>query len=92
MPLFLRKGCFPGIFKRENSPLRRSGKRPIEDGKRPIKEGKRATNAIGSAKTDPVRFKCAFGEGRLKDKFPFFEAYENPIPKRRKLLANAPIF
>ena len=26
---------------------------------------------IGSAKTDPVRFKCNFGEGRLKDKFAF---------------------
>ena len=30
---------------------------------------------IGSAKTDPVRFKWGFGEGLLKDKFVFFEAY-----------------
>ena len=39
----------------------------------------------GSAKTDPVRFKWAFGEGLLKDKFIFFEASKNPIPKRRQL-------
>ena len=42
-----------------------------------------------SAKTDPVWFKWSFGEGRLKKKFAFFEAPKNPIPKRRKLLANA---
>ena len=42
---------------------------------------------IESAKADPVRFKWGFGEGLLKDKFAFFEAYKNPIPKRRKLLA-----
>ena len=42
---------------------------------------------IGSAKTDPVRFKWGFGEARLKDKFAFFEASKNPIPKRRRLLA-----
>ena len=46
---------------------------------------------IGSAKTDPVRFKWGFGEGVLNDKFAFFEAYINPIPKRTKLLAT-PIF
>ena len=45
---------------------------------------------VGSAKTDPVRFKWGFGEGRLKDRFAFFEAYKNPIPKRRKLLAKRP--
>ena len=44
----------------------------------------------GSAKTDPVRFKWRFGEGLLKDKFAFFEAYKNPIPKRRRLLAKRP--
>ena len=47
---------------------------------------------IGSAKTDPVRFKRGFGEGRLKDKFAFFEACKNPIPKRRKLLAERAFF
>ena len=45
---------------------------------------------VGSAKTDPDRFKWGFGEGLLKDKFAFFEAYESPIPKRRKLLAKHP--
>ena len=39
-----------------------------------------------------VRFKWGFGEGRLKDKFAFFEAYANPIPKRRKLLAKRPCY
>ena len=34
---------------------------------------------IGSAKTDPVRFKCGFGEGLLKDKFAFSDAYNSPI-------------
>ena len=30
-------------------------------------------NIFGSAqKTDPVQFKCGFGEGLLKDKFAFF--------------------
>ena len=42
---------------------------------------------FGSAKTDPVRFKWGFGEGLLKDKVAFVEAYKSPIPKRRKLLA-----
>ena len=51
---------------------------------------KRKCYIFGSAKTDPVRFKWGFGEGRLKDKFPFFEAYKNPIPKRKKLLAKRP--
>ena len=46
-PLFLRKGCFPGIFERENGPLRHSGKRPIQVGKRPIKEGKRPIKLNG---------------------------------------------
>ena len=32
-----------------------------------------------------------FGKGLLKDKFAFFEAYKNPIPKRRKLLAKRPL-
>ena len=45
---------------------------------------------IGSAKTDPVRFKWGFGEVLLKDKFPFFEASKNPIPRRRNLLAKRP--
>ena len=45
-----------------------------------------------SAKTDPVQFKWGFGEGLLKDKFAFFEAYKSPIPNRRKLLANHPFF
>ena len=31
-----------------------------------------------------------FGEGLLKDKFAFFEAYESPIPEMRKLLAKCP--
>ena len=47
---------------------------------------------IGSAKTDLVRFKRGFGEGLLKDKFAFFKAYKNPIPKRRKLLAKRPFY
>ena len=38
---------------------------------------------VGSANTDPVRFKGGFGEGLLKDKFAFFEASKNPIPIRR---------
>ena len=46
--------------------------------------------SIGSAKTDPVRFKWGFGEGRLKDKFDFFRANKSPTPKRRKLLAKRP--
>ena len=45
---------------------------------------------IGSAEADPVRFKWNSGEGRLKDKFAFFEAYKHPIRKRRKLLAKHP--
>ena len=45
---------------------------------------------FGSAKTDPVRFKWGFGEGLLKDKFAFFEAYKNPIPKRKKQPAKRP--
>ena len=47
---------------------------------------------LGSAKTDPVRFKWGFGEGLLKDKFAFFEASKRPILKRRKLLAKRPFF
>ena len=47
---------------------------------------------IGSAKSDLVRFKWGFGEGLLKDKIGFFEAYKSPRPKRRKLLAKRPIF
>ena len=49
-----------------------------------------AISHFESAKTDPVRFKWGFGEGLLKDNFPFFEAYKSPIPKRRKLLAKRP--
>ena len=46
---------------------------------------------VGSAKADPVRLKWGFGEGLLKDKFAFFEASKNPIPKRRKrLIAKRP--
>ena len=45
---------------------------------------------IRSAKTDLVRFQWGFGEGLLKDKFAFFEAYKSPTPKRRKLLAKRP--
>ena len=45
---------------------------------------KSGTETIGSAKTDPVRFKLGFGEGLLKDKFALFEAYKSPIPKKRK--------
>ena len=41
----------------------------------------------------PVRCKWGFGEGLLKDKFAFFEAYKNPIPKRRKnCLQNAQFY
>ena len=35
-------------------------------------------------------FKWGFAEGLWKDKFAFFEAYKNPTPKRRKLLAKRP--
>ena len=45
---------------------------------------KSGTETIGSAKTDPVRFKLGFGEALLKDKFALFEAYKSPILKRRK--------
>ena len=45
---------------------------------------------LGSAETDPVRFKWGFGEGLLKDKFAFFEASKNPTPKRKELLAKRP--
>ena len=46
---------------------------------------KSGTETIGSAKTDPVRFKWGFREEDfLKDKFALFEAYKSPIPKRRK--------
>ena len=46
-----------------------------------------------SAKTDPVRFKWGFGEGRLKYKFAFFEACKNSIPKRRiNTACKPPIF
>ena len=52
--------------------------------------GRPSDSQFGSAKTDPVRFKWGFGEGLLKDKFTFFEAYKSPTPKRRKLLAKFP--
>ena len=42
VPIFLQ-----GIFKRENGPLRYSGKRLIEVAKRSIEEGKRPINANG---------------------------------------------
>ena len=45
---------------------------------------------LGSAKTDPIRFKWGFGEGFLNDKFAFFEASQTPVPKRRNLLAKRP--
>ena len=45
---------------------------------------------LGSAKTDPVRFKWGFAEGLLKVQIAFFEAYKRPIPKRRSLLAKRP--
>ena len=44
---------------------------------------------VWECKTDPVRFKWGFGEGRSKDKFA--EASKIPIPKRRKLLAKSPL-
>ena len=47
-------------------------------------------NYFGSAKTDLVLFKWGFGEGLLKDKFAFFEAYRSPIPKGRKPRAERP--
>ena len=47
MPLFLRKGCFPGDFQEGTQPIRAFGKRPIKVGKRPIQEGKRPINANG---------------------------------------------
>ena len=48
--------------------------------------------SAGSAKTDPVRFKWGSREQLLKDKFAFFEASKNPLPKMRNLLARRPIF
>ena len=53
---------------------------------------KLSLQCVGCAKTDPVRFKWGFGEGPLKDKFAFFEAYKNPIPMRRKTACKTPIF
>ena len=45
---FLNGAVFQAIFKRENGPLRHSGKRPIKVGKLPIKEGKRPINLNGN--------------------------------------------
>ena len=45
----------------------------------------------GSAKTDPVRFKWGFGEGRLKDKVAFFEACKILCLRGENCLQN-PIF
>ena len=45
---------------------------------------------LGVQKLTQSVFKWGFGEGLLKDKFVFFEAYKSPIPKRRKLLAKRP--
>ena len=45
---------------------------------------------FGSAKTDPVRFKWVFGEGRLKNKFAFFEAYKILYLRGENCLHNAP--
>ena len=50
---------FPGIFKRENGPLRHSGKRPTKVGKRLIKEGKRPINANGQFSGAPTWWKTA---------------------------------
>ena len=70
--------------------LFRTPKIPGKEGKT-LKEARNSLKGkIGSAKTDPVRFKWGFGEGLVKDKFVFFEASEDPIPKRRKLLTKRP--
>ena len=45
---------------------------------------------LGVQKLPRSGFKWGFGEGRLKDKVAFFEAYKEPIPKRRQLLATRP--
>ena len=55
-----------------------------------VKEELGLIGIFGSAKTDPVWFEWGFGEGLLKDKFAFCEAYKSPTPKRRKLLAKRP--
>ena len=44
---------------------------------------------LGGNWPGPVEW--GFGEGLLKDKFAFFEADKNPIPKRSKLLIERPI-
>ena len=60
MPLFLKKNAvLQGIFKRENGPLRHSGKRPIKVGKRLIKEGKRPISANGQFSGTPSWWKTA---------------------------------
>ena len=51
--------CVQGIFKRENGPLRHSGRRPIQVGIRPIKEGKRPISANGQFSGTPPRWQTA---------------------------------
>ena len=47
---------------------------------------KSGTETIGSAITDPVRFKLGFRRGTLKDKFALFDAYKSPIYLRGEKL------
>ena len=73
-------------FKEEKVSLRQAGNHPNFKKNALSSE----TGIVGSAKTDPVRFKWGSGEGLLKDEFAFLEACTSPIPKRRTLLAKRP--
>ena len=57
----------------------------------PQKHEKLARNKslIGSAKTEPVRFKWGFGEGLWKDKFAFVDAYKSLYLRGENCLSNA---
>ena len=55
------------------------------------RKGKREAIPSARSQTDNETLRVEEQEeGRLKDKFAFFEAYKNPRPKRRKLLAKRP--
>ena len=45
---------------------------------------------FGSVKTDLVRLKWGFGGGTFERQICLFEAFKNPIRKRRKVLAERP--
>ena len=59
MPLFLRKGRFPGDFREGKGPIKALGEWPIKVRKRPIKEGKRPIKLNGLFSGPPPCWKTA---------------------------------